>query len=211
MTTTAEILDTIDHAVSDYTSNDAMRWVPDGKPVELEQAKPENPDWVSTNPLREWQHAGLKCAIHVGPAGDYLCGYVQVPRDNPAFGAPGDRVDGVVDAHGGLTYGPDRYGWIGFDTGHAFDHWSISELESAGAAITDELLASRARLGELHEICGRAPVLAWTVQKLIDETNSLASQLSLVTHIPRPNADQITDDELEALYVELDRLRATSI
>lgn len=52
---------------------------------------------------------------------DFLawCGYVRLPEDHPWRGM--DAEDIPVDVHGGVTYGPDGDGWIGFDTLHAGD------------------------------------------------------------------------------------------
>lgn len=47
------------------------------------------------------------------------CGYVRLPEDHPWRHMPGESIP--VDVHGGVTYGPDGDGWIGFDTMHAGD------------------------------------------------------------------------------------------
>lgn len=80
-----------------------------------------------------FEHAGLPCMLHRGPAGSW-CGYVAVPPGHPAHGKDCDDVE--AEAHGGLTYAgacsghichvpkpgePDDVWWLGFDCAHAWD------------------------------------------------------------------------------------------
>lgn len=46
-------------------------------------------------------------------------GYAKLPADHPWRQLNADDIP--VDVHGGITYGPDSDGWIGFDTMHAGD------------------------------------------------------------------------------------------
>lgn len=96
-------------------------------------------------PRRTWVTDGLECCTYHGMGGA-LNGYVRLPETHPdlllAHAAelmPGseftfpDGTAGInyprgydyidVDAPGGWTYGPDFEGWVGFDTGHAWDYW----------------------------------------------------------------------------------------
>lgn len=62
---------------------------------------------------------------------NHRCGYVEVPKGHPYFGAEYDAVS--VDVHGGLTYSSAAFGadkddprdgdgwWFGFDCAHAGD------------------------------------------------------------------------------------------
>ena len=50
-------------------------------------------------------------------------GYAKLPADHPWRQL--DAEDIPVDVHGGITYGPDSDGWIGFDTMHAGDSIAI--------------------------------------------------------------------------------------
>lgn len=47
------------------------------------------------------------------------CGYVNLPDDHPWRRMAQEDIP--VRVHGGLTYGPDGDGWIGFDMMHAGD------------------------------------------------------------------------------------------
>lgn len=49
-------------------------------------------------------------------------GYVRLPEGHIARQVDYDRL-GFLPVPGGLTYGPDRDGWVGFDTGHPHDRW----------------------------------------------------------------------------------------
>jgi hypothetical protein len=68
----------------------------------------------------EWtdEQTGFDCKVWKSPLGHY-CGYVRVP----AF--EGEAVDYMelsdVQVNGGLTYGADSDGWVGFDTAHYWD------------------------------------------------------------------------------------------
>lgn len=67
-------------------------------------------------PLRTWVAHGLRCALLPAPLYGAINGYVQVPSIDWA------QVE-QVEVHGGVTYGPDTDGWIGFDTLHSGDNW----------------------------------------------------------------------------------------
>ncbi len=73
---------------------------------------------------REWEHAGLHCAVTQGHEAGHRCGYVRVPPRHWAFGKHYEEVH--VQIHGGLTFAEpepcnheDGAGWwLGFDCGH---------------------------------------------------------------------------------------------
>lgn len=74
-----------------------------------------------------FEYMGLRCGIN----GTHLagCGYVQLPlRLRGLWQWFGDIPYDLFDAHGGLTYGVDAGGWIGFDTAHAGDYWPTNAL-----------------------------------------------------------------------------------
>jgi len=76
---------------------------------------------------REWEHAGLKCAVVQAREAGNRCGYVRVPPGHHLHGKDYDAPD--VDVHGGLTFASlepceheDGTGWwFGFDCAHAGD------------------------------------------------------------------------------------------
>lgn len=73
----------------------------------------------------EFEHAGLNCRLVRQDLGHW-CGYVQRPDDaepvrwTSDYDSKHDRViDAEVDVWGGITYGPDEDGWVGFDDAHS--------------------------------------------------------------------------------------------
>ena len=75
--------------------------------------------------LKEWDHAGLKCAVSQAHEYGHLCGYVRVPPGHPLYGKDYDGIP--VEVHGGVTFAEqepcaheDGQGWwFGFDCGHS--------------------------------------------------------------------------------------------
>lgn len=72
-----------------------------------------------------FEHAGLNCEVMKSGVGHW-CGYVQVPDDiRPVQWRPdhdskhNEIIEAEVEVWGGVTYGPDDDGWVGFHDGHA--------------------------------------------------------------------------------------------
>lgn len=113
---------------------------------------------------REWQHAGLSCAVTLALAGSHRCGYVRVPPGHTLHGKDYGEFD--VEVHGGLTFAEeepcteheDGQGWwFGFDCAHAGDlpydpalpapypyfpgghYWTQSEVERETELLADQL------------------------------------------------------------------------
>jgi hypothetical protein len=135
-----------------------------------------------------------------------LNGYARVPLEgHPWPGLYSDYDDLPVSIHGGLTYGPESYkdyteldlpprrartwtelgGWIGFDTAHAFDHWSdeaiFEAFASTGKNPSDRFVRSRRVLSEIESDFPPRPAsnmdIMWTLERLIRETDLLAKQV----------------------------------
>lgn len=75
------------------------------------------------NALESGVENGIEWAIMRAPLYGAVNGYARLPA-----GHPWQRLDlqmGAVDVdvHGGITYGPDPDGWVGFDTLHSGDYW----------------------------------------------------------------------------------------
>lgn len=76
---------------------------------------------------REWEYAGLKCAVVVARENQHRCGYVRLPPTHPMYEKHYDDIPAEV--HGGLTFcdiescvEKDGKGWwIGFDCAHSGD------------------------------------------------------------------------------------------
>lgn len=127
---------------------------------------------------RHWKHAGLTCAMIDSGIG-FINGYVQLPEDHVARNASYDQINRTISAHGGLTYGPDEDGWVGFDTGHSGDYWP---------GLTDP-----------KRLFG-APERTWDIERLTAEVESLALQLADMTTIGEPESTwDCTSEEFDAL------------
>lgn len=90
--------------------------------------------WDAEPDKVQWQDeaTGLACLVVRGTMGAW-CGYVGLPPGHPWYG--GNVHHGVVEVHGGITYGPSPCGknichevdgvddvrWVGFDCGHHCD------------------------------------------------------------------------------------------
>lgn len=122
-------------------------------------------DFINDQATEEWEAHGLRCAMRRSPMGT-LNGYARLPLDHPCFGKHYDDID--VDVHGGLTYGCDSYGWVGFDTMHFGDVWDAADVEGERYEAYVNLIASAP--GGAGE--------KWTVEKLKNEVELLAEQLA---------------------------------
>lgn len=105
-----------------------------------------------TNPqeqrTQQFTHAGLDCKIIKTEMGHW-CGYVRRPdeaepvRWTSDYDSKHDEIlEAEVDVWGGITYGPDDEGWVGFDDAHAqslVDHSDEETDEDAVKAETKRL------------------------------------------------------------------------
>lgn len=110
-------------------------------------------EWVEETDCFLFKYKGYYCAVHRvlkrEPCeeevfyGGHLCGYVEVPKNNPYykkyFCIDIEDVDVCLDCHGGITYddkesfistlfNKPRDHWIGFDCGHSGDLIPSMEL-----------------------------------------------------------------------------------
>ncbi len=119
--------------------------------------------------VEQWEAHGLQCMI-VRARGKFMNGYVQLPESHTALGKDYDDID--IDVHGGLTYGPDEDGWLGFDTGHTGDEWSEEELEGTTGE-WDSLGLPSFHIPSSYGV-------RWSRAKLHAEVESLAEQLAVM-------------------------------
>lgn len=98
--------------------------------------------------VKEWDYEDVRCKLKkvvLVPEGKrhmtmlrgyHYCGYVRIPG----------RSDGSVDTdelrvHGGVTYGVDTDGWIGFDADHYMDepgHYNADNAIDVDGWLTEE-------------------------------------------------------------------------
>ncbi len=140
---------------------------------------------------REWEHAGLTCAVVQGCEGQHRCGYVRVPPNHPLHSMGYEEPN--VEVHGGLTFAelepctehPDGQGWwFGFDCAHFMDA-SYDPNFDPTQATTQE---ARKRIAFNLELNEKYPLHLsnegehyWTQAEVEAETERLAEQLALAT------------------------------
>lgn len=127
------------------------------------------------------------------PYSPALCGYAQIPAEGHPWCtlANEDDLDRLVNAPGGITWGPvapyefppgvqhkgrtlkDCGGWIGFDTAHYNDHWPSTELKKVG--LVRQPLPSGEFLTPFPWSPGSRD---WTIDGIISEARDLARQIA---------------------------------
>lgn len=146
-------------------------------------------------PLRHGVVHGIAWAICPGPSPHHpdVNGYAQIPAEGHPWSCleDYDDIDGMVSAPGGLTYGPVRYrflpgskpvtmtdvgGWIGFDTGHAFDIWTDEALAEGGLVREPIPGYGYFDLPHMPTDYDRQ----WTVDRVEHEAKELARQIAAV-------------------------------
>jgi len=142
-----------------------------------------------TDPLepgeeRTWTYRTKRCKVVKNDVGDW-CGYTQTPlrgfTDTDLYDHGGHEGQRVLSVHGGLTYGPDADGWVGFDCGHAADlcldergeTWSKSE-----DLLGKDHIEIR-RHGSIEECEEADDCFVWRLADVKRETERLADQLIL--------------------------------
>ena len=112
-----------------------------------------------------WTHRGLRCRVVKLGRGHY-CGYVRSMFDSRwNYDDFQDWPAGLIDIHGGLTYGVDEDGWIGFDCAHAYDFCVDEDGEP---------------WGKISHFGSRDDNKVWTLEDVKEETERLADQVNTV-------------------------------
>lgn len=157
---------------------------------------PEHP------PIQAWTHRGILCAVSDSGLG-FINGYVRIPESHPwrqiedydqfPVDVHGGLTFGPKPGHEQRTYPEipaiegepvtlpawpgyswqDVHGWVGFDTGHAWDWWPEEELVAAGVVLTENARSIRA-ITEAHP---DRFTRVWTIEDMIAEVQHLADQV----------------------------------
>lgn len=134
-----------------------------------------------TETVERWTHEGLECKYqrHQTPTMGWYTGYVRTKL--PATVGYDDLMKYAgIDAHGGLTYGVDDDGWVGFDCNHA---WDICIGEDG-----EPLTPAEWR----HDDPSDRLTKVWGPEGVKNECERLAEQL--VDHFEDGGADHDADD-----------------
>lgn len=138
---------------------------------------------------KEWRYAGMNCALQKNDIGHW-CGYVQTehtvwqaPTCPPLSGhrPTGESAVYLLSAHGGITYGPDEEGWIGFDCGHSNDLCLDETGEPWGKLTEQDKEPMEVRRHGSVAACETAEECrVWRLGDVRDEVNHLAAQVTLL-------------------------------
>lgn len=112
---------------------------------------------VESEIVEQWEQHGRKCKVVKAKRSNgcaHYCGYAKTTLSIDYDNAH------IVDVHGGLTYGVDDEGWLGFDCAHSGDVC----LDEDNEVMNEPLGFDR----------------QWTVERVKEEVNKLARQLSLL-------------------------------
>ena len=71
--------------------------------------------WMA-EPVREGVEDGVEWRIIANEVFFAWQGYAHIPDGHVWRHLNADDIEPLVDVYGGVTYGPDQSGWIGFDT-----------------------------------------------------------------------------------------------
>ena len=104
-----------------------------------------------------FKHAGLNCEIIKTKMGHW-CGYVQIPDDlgpvrwRADYDSKHDNIlEPEVDVWGGITYGPNDEGWVGFDDAHARSLIEHRTQNSDRSAVKEETQRLAEQIQKLNE------------------------------------------------------------
>lgn len=86
--------------------------------------------------IREWTYKGKRCKITKDEDLGHYCGYVQTGlRGN--INTTDNKIFHLIDVNGGITYGIDDDGWLGFDCAHSHDICVEEKGELTGEFLKD--------------------------------------------------------------------------
>lgn len=113
----------------------------------------------------KWTHSGLRCRVVKLGMGHY-CGYVRSMFDDRwTYDDFQGWPHSLIDIHGGLTYGVDEDGWLGFDCAHAYDYCVDEDGEPWGT---------------MPRVSTREKDTVWTIDDVREETEKLAEQINVL-------------------------------
>lgn len=87
-------------------------------PEAFQHAREADPDvfvaGLQDKPVRSGHEWGIEWSVYAGPASHCWNGYARIPEGHPWMGQNCGNIP--ADAPGGVSYGCDQDGWIGFGT-----------------------------------------------------------------------------------------------
>jgi len=131
---------------------------------------------------KAWTYRTKRCKIFKNEVGHW-CGYTQTSlrgfTDSDLYDHGGHEGVQILSVHGGITYGPDENGWVGFDCGHARDVnlnengqlWGTMHVE-----LGHEPLVLKQR-GSIEACEAAGDCFVWRLADVKQEAERLADQL----------------------------------
>jgi len=108
----------------------------------------------------EFRHAGLDCKIVKTSLGHW-CGYVRRPEEVEPIrwtsdydSKHGTVLKAEIDVWGGVTYGPDEDGWVGFDDAHSRSLVDHREFGTSKSAVKNETQRLAEKIADRQEVDG---------------------------------------------------------
>jgi hypothetical protein len=143
---------------------------------------------------REWEHAGLKCAVVQAREVQHRCAYVRVPPGHPLHGRPYDEAANL-EVHGGITFSEEepcveedgKGWWFGFDFAHYGD--AMYDPNPDPSTLSDEVKEFLKTMNDVRANVGldmrvmfgsytRPTEHYWTQAEVEHECEDLAEQLA---------------------------------
>jgi hypothetical protein len=113
--------------------------------------------------VEHFDHVGIDCKIVKTDMGHW-CGYARRPESAEPVrwtsdydSKHGELLDAEVDVWGGVTYGPDDDGWVGFDDAHSRPLAKHREFNTDREAVKNETERLAEQIAELDGEPGREP------------------------------------------------------
>lgn len=123
--------------------------------------------WEEQNVEKAFIYDNRPCIVVQNPNIGHYCGYTKtelpsVNHSNISYNGEDNYIK-LIEVHGGITYGIDGEGWVGFDCAHADDVcWNNDSIVNGD-------IAHKHRDGKTKD---------WRVEDVVEETKYLADQIS---------------------------------
>lgn len=111
--------------------------------------------------LEQGVEDGIRWVTLRAPMYDAVNGYALLPEGHPW--RQGDLIDDA-DVHGGITYGPEPDGWVGFDYLHSMDWWPAQAELPYGHRYSDSVERTPAEVAEEARSLARQIAAAWRAE-----------------------------------------------
>lgn len=128
-------------------------------------SRSEQPEWAGAHfgyeapdavEVETFEHVGVECIIKFVPLlNGHWCGYARLP-DPDLVTVPDDgyALEPEIEVWGGVTYGPDSNGWVGFDDGHFVSVVEYRQEDSPRDAVKSETKELAEQIRDIADAAG---------------------------------------------------------